>query len=267
MRAQLTPDGIKFNGYEKTQKKPICTVAGIEPDNDGNISLNLSSINDQISDLDGELLILEQTPSRTLVLSQSATSVNEGDSVTITLTTTNVFNGGRIPYTITASGIDLNNDFTSPVATTGNFEIQNNSDSLTLTIKADDLTESSPESFTLTLNVGNNPSVTVNVSDTSQEPVNTEWIISSDKTTVAEGEPFKISILPGPTFSAPETTTTIIMGSTGSTVTTNDIFYFTNNLTIPTTQTVFGLGVRVFFQVQTELSCYLELILTEHLKV
>ena len=190
MGTQITPTGIKFDDYDDEQTKPVCSVAGVEPDNDGNISLDLSSINTQISDLDAELLILEQTPNRTLTLSQSATSVNEGDSVIITLTTTNVFNGGRIPYTITSSGIDLNNDFTSPVATTGNFEIQNNSDSLTLTIKEDFLTENLPESFTLTLNAGTNPSVTVNVIDTSQDPT---YTITPQYFSVNEGTPLTIN--------------------------------------------------------------------------
>ena len=191
MGTQLTPDGIKFNGYEKTQKKPICTVAGIEPDNDGNISLNLSSINDQISDLDDELFILEQVPSKTFVLSQSTTSVDEGDPITITLTTTNVFNGGRIPYTITPNGVDLNNDFTSTVASTGNFEIQNNIATLTLTLREDYVTESSSESFTLTLGAGDNPSVTVNINDTSQDPT---YSLAPQYSSIDEGTPLTINV-------------------------------------------------------------------------
>lgn len=191
MRAQLTPDGIKFNGYEKTQKKPICTVAGIEPDNDGNISLNLSSINDQISDLDDELFILEQVPSKTFVLSQSTTSVDEGGSVTITLTTTNVFDGGRIPYTITPNGVDLNNDFTSTVAANGNFEIQNNVATLTLTLREDYVTESSLESFTLTLGITGNPSVTVIINDTTQDPT---YSAVPQYSSVNEGTPLTISV-------------------------------------------------------------------------
>ena len=170
MGTQITPTGIKFDGYDDEQTKPICSVGLVEPDESGNISLDLSSIQSEIDLLESEVASLEQNANlfKTLILEQSKTTVNEGDPVTITLITTNVFNGGRIPYTITTNGIDLNNDFTSPVSANGNFEIQNNSDSLTLTIKEDFLTENLPESFTLTLNAGDNPSVTVNVIDTSQ---------------------------------------------------------------------------------------------------
>ena len=191
MGTQITPTGIKFDDYDDEQTKPICSVAGVEPDNDGNISLDLSSINTQISDLDAELLILEQTPNRTLTLSQSATSVNEGDSVIITLTTTNVFNGGRIPYTITPNGVDLSNDFTSTVATTGNFEIQNNVATLTLTLREDYVTESSSESFTLTLGAGDNSSVTVNVNDTTQDPT---YSAVPQYSSVNEGTPLTITV-------------------------------------------------------------------------
>ena len=191
MGTQITPTGIKFDDYDDEQTKPICSVAGVEPDNDGNISLDLSSINTQISDLDAELLILEQTPNRTLTLSQSATSVNEGDSVIITLTTTNVFNGGRIPYTITPNGVDLSNDFTSTVATTGNFEIQNNAATLTLTLREDYVTESSSESFTLTLGAGDNSSVTVNVNDTTQDPT---YSVVPQYSSVNEGTPLTITV-------------------------------------------------------------------------
>ena len=167
---QLTPTGINFDDYDDEQTKPICSVAGVPPDNEGNISLDLSSIDSQITILDNDITDLEQIPIKTFVLHKSTNTVNEGQSVTITLYTSNVFNGGRIPYTITPNGVDLNNDFDQVVSPDGFFEIQDNSDELILTLIKDYTTEPAPESFTLTLDAGDNPSVTVNVNDTSQTP-------------------------------------------------------------------------------------------------
>jgi hypothetical protein len=100
-------------------------------------------------------------PEPTYSIEKSVSSVDEGASVTFTLTTTNVANGTSVPYTIT--GISAA-DITSG-SLTGNFTVNNNSATVTITATADQLTEGA-ETATLTLdNVADFDSVTVN--DTS----------------------------------------------------------------------------------------------------
>lgn len=115
----------------------------------------------------------------TYSLSASPNPVSEGQSVVVTLTTTNISNGTAVPYTISANNISLSGDFSSTVASSGNFLVYNNSATKTFTLKEDDLTESAPESFTLTVNAGNNPFVSVSVNDTSQTPASSVQIFNS----------------------------------------------------------------------------------------
>ena len=101
----------------------------------------------------------------TYALNSSAASVNEGGSVTITLTTTNVANGTTVPYTIT--GTNITGPDLGLVSLTGNFNVNSNTASLNLNIASDFTTEGS-ESFTLTLNsIVPTVSITVTVNDTS----------------------------------------------------------------------------------------------------
>ena len=172
MATQLTSNGIKFGNIEKEQTKAFLTVDSIGPDANGNIPLDLTSITDSLDDLEQRLIDLQNGASTyTLVATPSTTNpIGEGTVFTITLNTTNVFNGEEIPYTITTDGVSLTDDFNSPVASSGYFKVENNTASWQVTIKSDELTEPSSESFTLTLNAGDNPSVTVNVNDTSTTP-------------------------------------------------------------------------------------------------
>jgi hypothetical protein len=105
------------------------------------------------------------SPTPTYSLARSAATVNEGGSVTITLTTTNVSNGTSVPYTITGTGItaaDLGLG-----ALTGNFTVNSNSASLILNI-ANDFTTEGSETFTLTLNsIVPTTSINVTITDTS----------------------------------------------------------------------------------------------------
>jgi hypothetical protein len=83
----------------------------------------------------------------TYSIGRSLSSVNEGSSVTFTLSTTNVANGTLVPYTI--SGISANDVTTGSL--TGNFTVLNNLATATITMSADQITEGS-ETLTLTLN-------------------------------------------------------------------------------------------------------------------
>ena len=96
----------------------------------------------------------------TFVLSASAGNVNEGSSVTITLTTTNVPDGSTVDYLIT--GVSPA-DFGGSV--TGSFTISENEGAETFTFSSDVTTEGT-ETFTLSL-VGIDESVNVTINDTS----------------------------------------------------------------------------------------------------
>lgn len=76
-------------------------------------------------------------------------SVNEGGTITYTLTTSNVSNSTAVPYTIT--GVNTSDLDGQPL--TGNFIVQNNQATLSIGITGDNLTEGT-EQITLTLNNG-----------------------------------------------------------------------------------------------------------------
>jgi hypothetical protein len=97
-------------------------------------------------------------------LTSSAATVNEGASITITLTTTGIPNGAAVPYVISGANIFANDSANGVI--TGNFVIQNNSNTISFAANADLLTEGS-EAFTITAG-GASTSVTIN--DTSLTP-------------------------------------------------------------------------------------------------
>lgn len=80
-------------------------------------------------------------------IGRSLSAVNEGSSVTFTLSTTNVANGTVLPYTIT--GISANDVTTGSL--TGTFTVNSGLATTTITMSADQLTEGA-ETATLTLN-------------------------------------------------------------------------------------------------------------------
>jgi hypothetical protein len=102
-------------------------------------------------------------------LTSSAATVNEGASITITLTTTGILNGTAIPYVISGANIFANDSANGVI--TGNFVIQNNSNTISFAANADLLTEGS-EAFTITAG-GASTSVTIN--DTSTTPVDAQF--------------------------------------------------------------------------------------------
>ena len=87
------------------------------------LSLRVNSTSGTIVATSSTVTVADTSLTQTFSLSRSASSVNEGNSVTITLTTTNVPNGTTIPYTITGiSSADL-----SSGSLTGNFTVNSNS--------------------------------------------------------------------------------------------------------------------------------------------
>jgi len=125
----------------------------------------------------GKRAVLAATP--VYAISASTTSVNEGSSVTFTVTTTNVNSGTTLYWsTNTVSGTVNTSDFNDS-ATTGSFTISGNSGTITRTL-ANDVTTEGSESFQLQIRTGSTSgtivatSQTITISDTSTSlPVTT----------------------------------------------------------------------------------------------
>lgn len=127
----------------------------------------------------------------TYALSRSSATVDEGGTVTITLTTTNVTNGTAVPYTITGTGITAGDLGLGSL--TGSFTVNANTASLVLNIAADATTEGS-ETFTLTLNsITPDTSVSVTINDTSI-PTTPTYTLSRSTAAVTEGSFFTITL-------------------------------------------------------------------------
>jgi len=99
----------------------------------------------------------------TFTLTPSAATVNEGASITVTLTTTGIPNGAVVPYVITGANVYANDSATGIL--TGNFVIQNNSNTISFSANADLTTEGAE---TLTITAGG-VSANVTINDTSNE--------------------------------------------------------------------------------------------------
>ena len=124
------------------------------------------------------------TPS--YALSSNTNAVNEGDSVTFTLTTAHMSNGSSIAYTIT--GIDQAD--LSSGSLTGNFVVQNDTATQSFTL-ANDATTEGTENMTLALNNGLASADVVVITDTSLDPT---YTLSADNTTINEGDTVTITL-------------------------------------------------------------------------
>jgi hypothetical protein len=136
------------------------------------------------------VIINDTSLTPTYSLATSAATINEGQSVTITLTTTNVDPGELVPYTITGTGITAGE--LELASLTGNFTVagtySSGSASLVINVSADVTTEG-VEVLTLTLDdigVG----VTVTINDTSRTPGYSIGMPAS----VNEGESFNVTL-------------------------------------------------------------------------
>jgi hypothetical protein len=124
------------------------------------------------------------TPAASYVLNANRTSVNEGQSVTITLNTQNVSNGTTVAYTITPkAGSTLTAAELGIGSLTGNFTVNSNTASITITPTVDVLTEGT-ETFIVSLDsvVCNN--LEIDIVDTSTSPT---YVVNANKDTVSEG--------------------------------------------------------------------------------
>jgi len=107
---------------------------------------------------------INDNPEPTYSLSADNTTINEGDTVTFTLTTTNVTDGTNIAYTVT--GIDAND--LSSGSLTGNITVNSNTGTAAFTLAADTTTEGD-ETMTLTLDNGGG-ALDVVITDSSTTP-------------------------------------------------------------------------------------------------
>ena len=135
----------------------------------------------------GTVVEAEASGPATYSLSASSASVNEGSSVDITLTTTNISNGSIISYII--SGIqegDLNESLT------GTFEIIGNTATNTFNL-TDDITTEGTETMTLSL-IGISEDISVTINDTSTTPVASTYAASAAQDNVDEGSSLVINV-------------------------------------------------------------------------
>ena len=151
---------------------------------EGNETLTLSLDNSAASI---SVTIVDTSLLPTYSLSRSVASVTEGDSFTITLTTTNLPNGTTVPYTITGvDSSDINN-----ASLTGNFTISSNSASLVVNTTWDYVTEGT-ETFTLTINptYGTGSSISVAINNL----LHPTYSLSATPTSLNEGGNFTVTL-------------------------------------------------------------------------
>ena len=126
----------------------------------------------EVTDITGSNITLPTTPTPSYSVSTSANTVSEGNSVTFTVTTTNVINGTNLYWTTT--GTVANVDLTGNV-NSGSFTITNSTGNVVITPSNDTLTEGS-ETFALQIRTDSisgtvvATSANVTISDTSLNP-------------------------------------------------------------------------------------------------
>ena len=136
------------------------------------LQIRTGSTSGEIVATSSNITINDTSLAPTYSVSPSATSRNEGLSVTFTVTTTNVTNGTVLYWTTNAvTGIVDSSDFTD-AATSGTVTINSNSGTITRTLRSDGITEGS-ESFQLQIRTGSTSgtivatSSTITINDTS----------------------------------------------------------------------------------------------------
>ena len=152
----------------------------------------------------------------TYAVSASRASVNEGESFTVNLTTTDVQDGVGVGYTITGvSSADING-----ASLTGTFTVSSNAASLNVTVTADESLGEGNETFTLSLDNGaDDVSVTIVDSSIDTTPTYSSLTLQSSSS-VNEGAASTFRIT-GRNIAQNTTIDVILTGVTG-TVAAND---------------------------------------------
>ena len=161
-------------------------------------------------------------------LSCSPTSVNEGNTFTSTVTTSNVPNSSTFYYELSGTNITADDFETggSNPSLAGSAVIQNNTAQFTHTVKSDSVTEGTE---TVAVKIFANPgrtvqlgsTVNVTIGDTSQTPATPSYALTPDKTAYNEGETMSTIV----TTSNVALGTTLYFGleATSGTLTTSDV--------------------------------------------
>jgi hypothetical protein len=146
-----------FTVVSGTASLVVTTSADYLTEGDETFVLTLNSIGTNVS-----VLIADYYKTRTYSLGTSASTVTEGNSFTVTLNTTNVFDGTTVPYTISGTGIttaDING-----ASLTGNFTVSSNTATQNFAVTLDNVGEGD-ETFTLTLGSPASGSINVTIKD------------------------------------------------------------------------------------------------------
>ena len=133
-------------------------------------------------------LDLQYSGSTSFSLSPDDNNTIEGDTVIFTLTTTNITDGTTVPYTISGVSVD---DIDIPL--TGNFIVNTNTATVSVTLVEDLLTEGTE---TLVLELDNGKAITgVTIQDTSVGLPAPVFNLDSDTSAPGEGDTFTITLL------------------------------------------------------------------------
>ena len=127
----------------------------------------------------------EPPPPPTYSVSQSTTSINEGSSVTYTVTTTDVNDGTTLYWSL--SGTATASDF-NPASLTGSFTITNNTGAFSVTAATDSVTDPA-ETFTASVRTGSTSGTVVATASqvTITDVVVPSYSVSPSTTSVTEG--------------------------------------------------------------------------------
>ena len=155
--------------------RAIATDFNAESGENFNIAVRTGSISGSIVATSSNVIIGDVTP--TINITESATSVDEGGSVTFTISGSNIPDGNYYYTIYEEEGTIASTDF-NPANLNGSFSVSNNSGSITITI-AEDITSEGPDRFRIQIrrdSVSGNIIATSNaiaVNDTSTTPGST----------------------------------------------------------------------------------------------
>jgi len=125
----------------------------------------------------------------TYTLSTPTAYVDEGSTVTVYLTTTNVADGARVPFSITGTNIE-SSDFLSSPSLIGTFIVYANQASVSFNVKNDLKTEYD-ETLILTLTgTGNYETISITIRDTSKTVVTSvvNFSVTASPPAITEGQ-------------------------------------------------------------------------------
>ena len=152
--------------------RAIATDFDTESGEQFSITVRTESISGSIVATSSNVTIGDVTP--TINVTESATTVDEGGSVTFTISGSNIQDGNYF-YTIYQEAGTINPTDFNPAVLDGNFTISNNSGSITITI-AEDVTSEGPDIFKIQIRTGSTSgaviaeSNTIVINDTSESP-------------------------------------------------------------------------------------------------